>query len=656
MKIEKNIDIYVDQINAISLFFILLKYSKKNIHKIFYDSYNLPKFLSFFLKQIKIKDINKIPVSFIKIQNKYFYISHWKIINTFLKKIFNEKNFLDENLSFFKKNNINSIKYIEHLKDKAVDNVYLPIKLILFSKKFSKNKDVHFIMSKNPFNDLINNYFNTDIKTYLNPFFHTFKVKKSESSNWGKYPQYSRYHINYIEPKIFYLKRIITFLFFVLKGVFVKNSTNSFKKIGIELLARDINLNDITDLYWLKYSKTSKDNILGLSYSTYDPTSLKILKDLGIKFFHVSATPIIFKDFLKIIFSLPKLIILLIVYRSFKGWCIFQKTYFLIRLFYFNSIYKNLNIKFLFTMADFDDDKFIKLQAIENNDGLSSCSHWSNVSVHQLIYNKCSDIFFTWSPHFTKTYFYTYPYKKTYFVGYPNDHIFKEITIPKNEENEKFIIGFMDNIMNTDLMYSSYHFKRVYKIFFELLDKYPQLKIYTKPKTKQYHEKLIKDSPKMKSLINNGRIVSFFGSGFNIKMLPAKFSSYCNLVVSQGISSAGAEAGFFGIKSFHYDNSELQNINEFSRYGENKVVFHDTKKLKLALEKEINFPNNNSQESKKCHSILDPYQDGNCGIRTAIIIDTIYQNFDTLNNLGKTLDIVEKAKKHNFHLFETNRN
>jgi hypothetical protein len=309
-------------------------------------------------------------------------------------------------------------------------------------------------------------------------------------------------------------------------------------------------------------------------------------------------------------------------------------------------------------MTDFDDDKFIKSQAIENNDGLTSCSHWSNVNANQIIYQKFCDILFTWSSHFQTTFYYDYSYLKTYYVGYPNDHTFSYIEHIKKDSMKKYVIGYMDNIASNDLNYHSSHIKRVYRMFFELLRKYPNIILYTKPKTKYYYEEFLKYSSEMQRFVEEKRIVSFFGSTNdligNVKMSPAKFSNICNLVISQGLSSAGAEAAFFGAKSFHYDNSELSENNKFGKVGLNKVVFERIENLKFAIEKEINSQNDNLDEIKKCHGVLDKYQDGKSGQRTALIIDTIYKNFDCLKNIDKTLTAVEKIIIQNDDLFKEN--
>ena len=81
--------------------------------------------------------------------------------------------------------------------------------------------------------------------------------------------------------------------------------------------------------------------------------------------------------------------------------------------------------------------------------------------------------------------------------------------------------------------------------------------MHLKPKSKELYSKYY-NFKKLKKLIDDNRVKVFFGDNFNEKMNPAKFSSYCDLVLSLGVSTAGAEASFFGIKSFHYDTMNSQ--------------------------------------------------------------------------------------------------
>ena len=648
---KKNIDIYVDQLNLITAIIILLKYDRKKIHRIFYDSYFLPKIFRFIWKNIRLVEITKLRFSRIKIENFFFYQQHWKIISKFSNYVFDKKIVFKQNKSFINKYKINVDKYSEHLKETSVIHSYLPIKFFLFASKFSANKKTYYLLSKNPLNFLLESFLKIKITTYINPFYHTLRKRKNQT--FANSLHYGELNKNYIAPRLVFIKRIIILFYKSLNGILKKKPLNLKKKICIELVQRNIDFNEVTDFYWAKFSKIKKENFMTISYTKWDKISLKNLNDFGLENFNANELCFLFRDFIKIIFLLPKLIFFLIRLNSFKSWLNFQNTYFLINVIYFESIYRLHNVKYLFSMMDWDDNKFTKAQAIENNNALISYSHWSHITFPKLTVQKCCDILFTWSHHFIKSFHNHYPYKKIYAVGYPSDHYFRSIDILKKDNQNHFIIGYMDNITAADLPFDETHQLMIYKMLLNLLKKYPNVLLYTKPKTKYFYQKIFDKNSEVQSYAKQGKIVPFFNSPINEKMPPAKFSSMCDLVVSLGASTAGAEASFFGTKSFHYDNMELENYNEFCKQGHDKVVFSKIDNLSIAIEKEINLLNNNSvEENKKYHGILDPYQDGRCGERTALIIDTIFRNFDNLSNIDKVLSAVEDEINNNHNLFK----
>ena len=51
---------------------------------------------------------------------------------------------------------------------------------------------------------------------------------------------------------------------------------------------REINLNDITDFYWVKFCE-NKEDLITISYTDWDKQSKETLKELGIKNFHQKA-------------------------------------------------------------------------------------------------------------------------------------------------------------------------------------------------------------------------------------------------------------------------------------------------------------------------------------------------------------------------------
>ena len=115
-----------------------------------------------------------------------------------------------------------------------------------------------------------------------------------------------------------------------------------------------------------------------------------------------------------------------------------------------------------------------------------------------------------------------------------------------------------------------------------------------------------------------------------------------------GVSTAAAESSFFGTVSFHYDNLDLKDYNRFCKEGLNQIVFNDVNSLKNAIIKQIKHNHMKIEDNKKYHEILDEFQDGKAGQRTALIIDYIYQNFNGLENLEKLFYNTDALINNNF--------
>ena len=149
----------------------------------------------------------------------------------------------------------------------------------------------------------------------------------------------------------------------------------------------------------------------------------------------------------------------------------------------------------------------------------------------QKIYRKYSDILFTWSDSFKKNIFNYYKFSKIFSLGYPSDHYFDFFRREKENEKKNFIIGYMDNIFANDLQYDISHNNLIY------VDCSRQMPNGT-PQNQNLKNYIVNIIFKKLKLIDDNR-VSFFGDNFNEKMNPAKFSSYCDLVLSLGVSALG---------------------------------------------------------------------------------------------------------------------
>ena len=189
-------------------------------------------------------------------------------------------------------------------------------------------------------------------------------------------------------------------------------------------------------------------------------------------------------------------------------------------------------------------------------------------------------------------------------------------------------------------------------MFIRLLKKHLNLVLFLKPKSKSHFENLKKQIPLLQKYINDNRIKVFFGSGFNEKYNPAKLAKISNLVVGLGVSSVAAESSFFGTNSFHFDNLNLQNENDFCKNNLNKIVFNEVQNLENAINDQILNGKMSVKENKLLHGQLDPFQDGKASHRTALIIDLIFKKHDKLKNLDSLFKEVDNLIKNNEVLFK----
>jgi hypothetical protein len=642
----KKIDVYLDQLNFLSLIKILININITNINRIFYLDKNYTLGLLFFFKKKRFVDCTKFEESRILVEGKFFNLYLWDTLTDISNKFLSEKKLLAGNIFF--KENTNNVKFEEFLRENFIFETYIPIKLYIFSKKFSKEKNVFFFVKKNPFN-LILNLFNENFNYYRNFFFYISKKKNKKNI------YYNFIYVRYFSSFLHLFRIIFHFLKICIKGIVSPKCKYNKRKIAIDLLQREIDLNSITDFYWLKYSKIDKQNICAISHVKWDKISRNTLSEIKINDIFYSDLPIFFKDFIKIIFLLPKIFFYIFFTKKFDGWLKFYEHLYLAKKIYYQSVYKMQNIKIYFSMLDVDDDKFIKAEALEFNEALFIQSHWSNFPIFRKYNQKCCDILFAWSPHFIKNNFSYYPFKKIYSLGYPNDHYFEKIRAEKIKtqfDQSKFIISYMDNLFYNDIYYGKTASKRIMKMFINLLNKYHNLILFLKPKSKSGFEISKEIIPEIDYLIEIKKIKVFFGDKVNEKYSPARIAQISNLVVGMGVSSAAAESSFFGTTSFHYDNLNLINQNEFCKKSLNKVVFNSLDNLETAITEQIINSKMSIIENKRYHATLDFYQDGNTGIRTALIMDLIFEKYVSLKKINNLLTQIDELINSNKDLFK----
>ena len=139
---------------------------------------------------------------------------------------------------------------------------------------------------------------------------------------------------------------------------------------------------------------------------------------------------------------------------------------------------------------------------------------------------------------------------------------------------------------------------------------------------------------------------------WQLSLVKAKLAKISNLVVGLGVSSVAAESSFFGTNSFHFDNLNLQNENDFCKNNLNKIVFNEVQNLENAINDQILNGKMSVKENKLLHGQLDPFQDGKASHRTALIIDLIFKKHDKLKNLDSLFKEVDNLIKNNEVLFK----
>ena len=161
---NKTLDIYTDKLSFLTVLVIIYYiYIKKKKLRIFFYTKGIT-FLFFNkiknLQNVKIVDISKFHDSKVFLNNKSIFESIWIEIDDFLSNHldYDDLNKL-ENLTINGKK-VDKNKLLNYFKESSTYLIYFQIKLYLYSKKFSKNKDRIFFIRKNPFNKSLQQFFN----------------------------------------------------------------------------------------------------------------------------------------------------------------------------------------------------------------------------------------------------------------------------------------------------------------------------------------------------------------------------------------------------------------------------------------------------------------------------------------------------------------
>lgn len=642
---KKNLDIYTDKLNFKTLIIIFYYFflKKKKIRVFFYTiGLSFPFFKQFkFSKNIKLIDITSFHESRFFINNKSLFNLIWIEIENFLNEQI--KNYNLEKLEEFniEGNKVDKKKLLKYFKENSTFLVYYQIKLYVFSKKFSNSRECIFFIKSNPFNNELKKFYDINIFNY---FDFTFFYKKRIDGY---------FYENFLTIYLYTRLKIIQNIFFSINqfilGFLCKKDEASEKKIFIEVHQREINLNSITDLFWLKNSKLKKKSI-AILYKDYDQNSINELSKNNINYKYSHKLHVSKKMFRNLI-RYYLLIFINLLNFNLENFKKIMMYFYFIKTSYWYEVFKNENAKIFFTMIDADEDKFCKINAIELNGGLSITSHWSNFPFFLNRNNKAANVILSWGDHFKKFILTNENYNKIYNIGYPNDHYFDNIEkkFSKIESKDKFVLTYMDNNLFSDGFYPPNLNRIIVKNFIKLLNKHENLLIYLKPKDKSSYKKEY-PCEELAEFIKQDRLKVFFGESKNEKYNPAAAAAMSDLCVGLGISTASAEATFYGVPAFHFDNQFI--INDFTKIGKNKIIFNSVEELIKNVELQIKSKKISIEECRKISYTLDCFQDRNSSKRAEIIISYIYESLVNNENHNNLLNNLDQFIKENTYFKE----
>ena len=503
---------------------------------------------------------------------------------------------------------------------------------------------------------------NIPIRNYKILFSNHFRISMRDDSLYDGfiYRKYNSSKISLIIKE--FLKKVVIFSnYFVFKDSATENSDSSKKSIGVELLQSRINLSETNDLFFIDTSIIDDEQICLIEYDEKPSIGKLFLSNINkrnepkLKYGKKSYDVISNRKFsrLKILniinllsqkyvgevnssYRIKNLAILIGPSHLFSyllsviGVLLFHwkkdKYLKLLLMQYdfdstsFSKIFNEANLKILWTMYDGGEDALIKSQAIEISGGYFCGSHWSHYPITCIDNQKCYDVLFTWSDHFSKMLNEYYQSKKTYIVGYPStDYLEKYIDEARRireMHSENFLITFNDNTYFNDGPVSEESYYSFYNLALEVLEKYDQTVIYLKPKRSNHFKRYIKNNKRLDKYIDEGRLNLLISDHSRSKVPPAFPALFSDLVIGLGLSTTTMESTISGALSFNIINEMVFKHNEFYKKGLNKIVFNNKETAIKAIDKVITHKDNDDYlESLEHYKILDSFLDQNAKTR-----------------------------------------
>jgi len=612
-------------------------------------------FINFFsskILKIPVAQVGDIIESELKVEQVSLYESIQNSIDLSLNAWADEDFIKEEISSFTITSKQCAKKFREHIKETAYFLIFRPVEMLEISKSLNCSDYSFFLLKSSLVQKLVENiYCQHKVEFYS---YNAYVPGVIVSRDNFLYDRYLNQYVSSIRYPIILIIKWISSLVGKIITLFYYQKSVNLNNIGVELIQDKFRIDKNNDIFWLNNSDIDSNTVQGISFVDYDIESLSQLIDSGINicmpaevairhpknlFNNLKSYTIISADLKYFVnTSIPFFKLFVIMFKR-RGayWISYQEIQYLIRVKYWESIYNNLGVTLLWSMADIDSEKQIKLQAMENNNGISFGSHWSAFPLYTVLNQKCSDIIFSWGRLFSESLFSKYPESKCIDIGYISDHLFDNKINNRNDSD--IIITYFDNMVGNDIGHSKEMQVSIYTMLARMLDKNNNIILYLKPKRYTKASSIAKDIPSLMKFIDIGR-VKLFVNNKGERIPPYSIGMNSDLVIGLGISTAAAECCFAGTVSFHADLTGFVN-NDFANNALGKAVFRDVADLELAIENQILGKGITIEECRELHKCLDPYQDGKAYLRVGSVLKQVQQN---LGCGMSRKDAIEKVK------------
>lgn len=601
------------------------------------------------LFQIELNHINNFSAADKKINEESVYQLVQESVIDFLKKTISDWLKTSYFQRVLQKHNLNSDKVSMFLQQEVACFAYRPIELKIIAAASSNNSRTFFLLNSPLSKQIVEEFQNETVIFYKSYVSRFFLVNLRKGYLFDK--KFSKkYKTLLFETAVkFAFRYLFTFVKVFIRSLhpqaFKKDTTSKSICIGVEQLQAEVRQNAVNDLFWVKESNINPAMIYHIESACLDEESSYNLDQLGVNRVFTPPVKAIFKiktkggpkwllpdyKIFSWILSLNPQLFIPFFYSSetYLKKILIQKFLFLMQ--YWINIYSQLNMKILFSMADGGTEIPIKAQAVEKLGGGFVGGHWSNYPHPHIINQKGYDLMISWGPFFNTAFFRKgFLNKKVLFAGYPSNYCplkLKESADKiKDIYKNKYIISFFDNIWANDIIFSKSMFIQLYNLFIDILQNRQNAILIVKPKKKEVWEEIQTDLPILKTMVEQGRIVPFWGDKNEKKVLPALVGMASDLAVGIGISTAACECYWAGTNALHADLTDIKG-NLFKEQGLNEIIFTRLDNLKKKIYHHIDGEKKEwDTQVNVLYKQLDPFQDGKAYKRYGYILKTLYDS------------------------------